>query len=191
VLGTLLFVLGFAAVFTIEGATFGGVSQALHYHLKLLTQILGVVVILLGLMFLGVFDRFPVTGRIFRPRYRPQAGLAGAPLLGVAFGLGWTPCIGPTLSAVLTLGLTTGSTGRGALLAFIYALGLGIPFLIVAFAFQRGVSLFAFARRHARTVTQVGGALLIVVGLLEVTGAWSSAVTWLQTHWLTNYNAPI
>jgi cytochrome c-type biogenesis protein len=191
VLGTLLFVLGFAAVFTVEGAAFGTLGLPLHNHQKGLTQLLGCAIILLGLLFLGAFDRFTFTGRIFRPQYRPRAGLAGAPLLGATFGLGWSPCIGPTLTAVLTLGTTTGDAGRGALLAFVYALGLGIPFLIVAFAFQRGVSLFGFARRHARLVTQVGGLMLIAVGLLEVTGAWATAVIWLQTHWLTGYNAPI
>jgi cytochrome c-type biogenesis protein len=191
VLGTLLFVLGFAAVFTVEGAAFGTLGLALRNHQKGLTQVLGCAIILLGLLFLGAFDRFTFTGRIFRPQYRPRAGLAGAPLLGATFGLGWIPCIGPTLTAVLTLGTTTGDAGRGALLAFVYALGLGIPFLIVAFAFQRGVTLFGFARRHARLVTQVGGLMLIAVGLLEVTGAWATAVIWLQTHWLTGYNAPI
>jgi cytochrome c-type biogenesis protein len=191
VLGTLLFVLGFAAVFTVEGAAFGTLGLALRNHQKGLTQVLGCAIILLGLLFLGAFDRFTFTGRIFRPQYRPRAGLAGAPLLGATFGLGWIPCIGPTLTAVLTLGTTTGDAGRGALLAFVYALGLGIPFLIVAFAFQRGVSLFSFARRHARLVTQVGGLMLITVGLLEVTGAWATAVIWLQTHWFTGYNAPI
>jgi cytochrome c-type biogenesis protein len=191
VLGTLLFVLGFAAVFTAEGAAFGTLGIALRDHAKGLTQVLGCAIILLGLLFLGAFDRFTFTGRIFRPHYRPRAGLAGAPLLGATFGLGWIPCIGPTLTAVLTLGATTGAAGRGALLAFVYALGLGIPFLIVAFAFQRGVTLFGFARRHARLVTQVGGLMLIAVGLLEVTGAWTIAVAWLQSHWFPGYNAPI
>jgi cytochrome c-type biogenesis protein len=191
VLGTLLFVLGFGAVFTVEGAAIGSLGLALHSHEKILTQILGGVIILLGLLFLGAFDRFTVTGRIFRPQYRPRAGLIGAPLLGATFGLGWLPCIGPTLTAVLSLSETTGTAGRGALLAFVYALGLGIPFLIVAVAVQRGVAIFGFARRHARLVTQIGGVLLITVGLLEVTGAWSAAVTWLQVHWFPAYNAPL
>jgi cytochrome c-type biogenesis protein len=191
VLGTLLFVLGFSAVFAIEAYAFGSLGQALRLHVKGLSQILGVVVILLGLLFVGAFDRFTFSGRIFRPQVRPRAGLAGAPVLGVLFALGWTPCSGPTLSAVLLLGASTGSTARAVLLAFVYALGLGIPFLIVAFAVQRGVALFGFARRHARLITQIGGVLLIVVGLLEVTGAWNAAIIWLKTHWISGYNSPI
>jgi cytochrome c-type biogenesis protein len=190
VFGTLLFVLGFSAVFALEGAAFGTIGYALHLHALGLTQLLGIVVILLGLMFVGAFDRFAFTGRIFRPQFRPRAGLAGAPVLGVVFALSWTPCIGPTLTAVLTLASTTGGASRAALLAFVYALGLGIPFLIVAFAFQRGVTVFGFARRHARLITQIGGALLIAVGLLEVTGAWGTAIIWLKLHWISGYNAP-
>jgi cytochrome c-type biogenesis protein len=191
VLGTLLFVLGFAAVFTLEGAAFGTIGFAMRENQKLLTQILGGVIILLGLLFLGAFDRFTFTGRIFRPQFRPRAGLVGAPLLGATFGLGWLPCIGPTLLAVVSLSETTGTASRGALLAFVYALGLGIPFLIVAFAVQRGVAVFGFARRHARLVARIGGVLLIAVGVLEVTGAWSSAVVWLQVHWLPAYSSPL
>jgi cytochrome c-type biogenesis protein len=191
VLGTLLFVLGFSAVFAVEGIALGSLGHALYLHAQILTRVLGVLVILLGLMFAGLLDRFTFAGRIFRPQFRPQAGLAGAPVLGVMFGLSWTPCIGPTLGVVLTLALNSGTAARGALLAFVYALGLGIPFLIVAFAVQRGVSMFGFARRHARLITQIGGLLLIVVGLAEVTGAWQSAISWLQAHWLAGLNSPL
>jgi cytochrome c-type biogenesis protein len=190
VAGAALFVLGFSALFATYGAAFGTLGFTLDAHHRGLSQILGVVLILLGLLFAGAFDRFRFAGRIAKPSLRPRAGLASAPLLGVLFGLGWSPCIGPTLSAVLALGLTTGTAARGAILAFVYALGVGVPFLIVAFAVDRGISMFAFARRHARLITRVGGLLLIAVGMLEVTGAWSSAMTWLQVHWLSGYNAP-
>ena len=189
--GTLLFVLGFSVVYMFMGLAIGRLGEALLNHHQGLSQILGGVVIVLGLMFLGAFDRFSFAGRIVRPQFRPRAGLAGAPLLGALFGLGWTPCIGPTLGAVLTLGLNTGSTTRAAVLTFVYCLGLGIPFLIVAFAFSRGVKVFGFARRHGRVITQIGGIMLIAVGLLEVTGAWSSAVLWLKVHWLSTYTPSI
>jgi cytochrome c-type biogenesis protein len=190
-LGALLFVLGFSALYALEGVAVAGVGDTLTVHRDGLTQVLGGLIILLGLLFIGLFDRFSFTGRIVKPGFRPRAGLAGAPLLGVLFGLGWTPCTGPTLSAVLTLGFTSGTALRGGLLAFVYALGIGIPFLIVAFAFQRGVNVFGFARRHARLITRIGGILLITVGVLEVTGAWAAAITWLQVHWLSGYAAPI
>jgi cytochrome c-type biogenesis protein len=190
-LGTLLFVLGFSALFAVEGIAVSSIGDALARHADGLARILGGVIILLGLMFMGAFDRFSVAGRIFRPSYRPRAGVAGAPLLGILFGLSWTPCIGPTLTAVLLLGENSGTALRGGVLAFVYGLGIGIPFLIMAFAFQRGVTLFGWARRHARLITQVGGLMLIAVGVLEVTGAWASAIIWLKVHWLSGYTPPI
>ncbi len=190
-LGTLLFVLGFSALFALEGITVSSIGDALASHAAGLSKILGAFIIVLGLMFMGVFERFSFAGRIFRPSFRPRAGLAGAPLLGVLFGLSWTPCIGPTLTAVLLLGENSGTALRGGLLAFVYGLGIGIPFLIMAFAFQRGVTVFGFARRHARLITRIGGLMLITVGVLEVTGAWASAIIWLKVHWLSNYTAPI
>jgi cytochrome c-type biogenesis protein len=189
-LGALLFVLGFSVLYALEGVAVAGVGGTLTVHRAGLSQILGGLIILLGLLFIGLFDRFTLAGRIVKPGFRPRAGLAGAPLLGVLFGLGWTPCTGPTLSAVLTLGFTSGTALRGGLLAFVYALGIGIPFLIVAFGFQRGANVFGFARRHARLITRIGGVLLIAVGVLEVTGAWAAAITWLQVHWLAGYTAP-
>lgn len=188
-LGTLLFILGFSVLFALEGVAVASVGGALQR--EWLTRLLGGLVILLGLLFIGMFDRFTFAGRIIKPGLRPRAGLAGAPVLGVLFGLGWTPCSGPTLSAVMTLGYTSGTALRGGLLAFVYALGIGIPFLIVAYAFSRGVTVFGFARRHGRLITTIGGIMLIAVGLLEVTGAWQTAVTWLQVHWLNGYNSPI
>ncbi len=189
--GAALFVLGFAALFTSYGAAFGGIGERLLAHEQEVTRILGGVTIVLGLMFAGVFDRFTLTGRIVRPSWRPRAGLAGAPLLGVMFGLTWTPCIGPTLSVVLLMAGTTGTATRGALLAFCYGIGIGIPFLIVAFAFRRGMNVFGFARRHGRLITVVGGMMLVAVGLLEVTGTWGTAMTWLKIHWIGNYQSPL
>jgi cytochrome c-type biogenesis protein len=191
VAGTALFVLGFSIVFVAYGAALGGLGHLLTGHARLLTQVLGALTIALGLLFAGVFDRFSFAGRIVRPSARPKAGLAGAPLLGVMFGLGWTPCIGPTLTAVLALSASTGTAARGAVLAFVYALGLGIPFLLVALGFQVAMRASAFARRHARLVTRIGGAMLICVGLLEVTGTWSTFMAWLQVHWVGTYQAPL
>jgi cytochrome c-type biogenesis protein len=191
VVGTLLFIVGFSLLFALEGVTVASVGDALLRHREGLTQALGGLIILLGLLFIGLLDRFSFAGRIIKPTVRPRAGLAGAPLLGVLFGLGWTPCSGPTLSAVLLLGSTSGTALRGGLLAFVYALGIGIPFLIVAFAFSRGATVFGFARRHARLITRIGGVMLIAVGVLEVTGAWQSAITWLQVHWLSGYTTSL
>jgi cytochrome c-type biogenesis protein len=191
VAGTALFVLGFSFVFATYGFAVGGIGHLLRSHDTGLTQVLGAITIVLGLLFAGAFDRFSFAGRIFKPSARPQAGLAGAPLLGVMFGFGWSPCIGPTLSAVLAMAGSSGTAGRGAFLAFVYGLGLGIPFMIVALAFQRVVNVLGFFRRNARMVSRIGGALLVCVGLLEVTGAWTAAITWMHTHWIQGYNLPL
>lgn len=191
VAGTALFVIGFSALFAVYGAASGGIGALLGGHQRTLIEVLGAVTIVLGLLFAGAFDRFSLAGRMVKPSVRPRAGLAGAPLLGVMFGLGWTPCIGPTLATVLALSTTTGTVSRGAFLAFVYGLGLGIPFLVVSLAFQRSMRAFAFARRHSRPITRIGGALLVVVGVLEVTGGWAFAMTWLKIHWVGGYQAPL
>jgi cytochrome c-type biogenesis protein len=191
VAGTVLFVAGFSVVFSLTGLAIGGLGQLFSAHDSVLTRVLGAVTVILGLLFFGAFDRFMFAGRTFKPSFTPKAGLAGAPLLGVLFGIGWSPCIGPTLAAVLALSASSGTAARGAFLAFVYGLGLGIPFLIVAVAFQRLVGVLDFFKRNAKTVTRVGGLMLVAVGLLEATGAWVSAVAWLHTHWFSTFTPPI
>lgn len=190
VVGALLFVLGFSAVFTLYGAAFGAVGELLVRHQTIVIKILGALTIVLGLLFTGILSRVPLFNRSLRISYRPRLGLAGAPLVGMLFGVGWTPCIGPTLAAVLSLSVTTGGAGRGAVLAFAYSLGLGIPFILAALGIERAFRGFAFARRHARAVMRVGGVLLVAVGLMQLTGVWTALVGSLQGL-ISNWQTPI
>jgi cytochrome c-type biogenesis protein len=182
VAGAALFVAGFSAVFVAGGALFGSLGSTLVEHHQGLQRGLGVVTIVLGLAFAGLLGRIPVFSREFRIHRLPAAGLLGAPILGVLFGLGWAPCIGPTLTTVLALAAsdTTSTAARGALLTGFYCLGLGLPFLFVAVGFRRAMGALAFFRRHAQVVMLAGGLLLVVIGILEVTGTWNSWVLELQ-----------
>ncbi len=180
VLGAVLFVLGFTAVFVAFGAAFGGLGRLLLVHQDLITRVMGGITVFVGLGFLGWL---PFLQRTKKLSVRPANGLAGAPLLGVVFGLGWTPCLGPTLSAVNTLAFTEATAARGAFLGVAYCLGLGVPFVLVALGARWAVGATSFLRRHAAAVTRFGGAVLIVVGLLLVSGAWTEMMIWFRS-WL-------
>jgi cytochrome c-type biogenesis protein len=173
VLGVLLFVLGFSLVFVLYGAAAGSVGAWMLRYSDVITRVLGVVVIAMGLVFIG---QFSFLQRTLRPSIRPATGLVGAPLLGIVFGVGWTPCLGPTLSSILALGLGSGSAGRGALLALAYCLGLGLPFLLVAFGFSWVTTTLAFVKRHIRVINVAGGVALVLIGVLMVTGIWNVLV---------------
>jgi cytochrome c-type biogenesis protein len=176
-LGALLFVLGFAFVFVAIGGAFGELGYYLIEYQSTVAKVLGVVVVVLGLAFMGFF---PWMQREVRFHGVPFVGVGAAPLLGVLFGLGWTPCIGPTLAAVLTLSANSADASRGSFLAFVYCLGLGVPFIIAAVAFRRTMGAVAFVRRHQVWVMRLGGVMLVGVGVLLLTGAWDSMVAWMQ-----------
>jgi cytochrome c-type biogenesis protein len=178
VAGIGLFVLGFTTLYVILGFTVGAVGAALQDHQDLITRVLGAVTIVLGLVYTGMV---PALGGEARPDVRPAAGLAGAPLLGAVFGLSWTACTGPTLAAIMALAGSIGaSPGRGALLATAYCLGLGIPFLLAGLAYRRAMGAFAVLRRHSGTISRIGGILLVVVGVLLVTGIWGQLMNELR-----------
>ncbi|MCW2943642.1 MAG: cytochrome c biosis protein transrane region [Actinoallomurus sp.] len=186
-LGVALFVLGFTVVFVSAGLAFGGFGALLQQHASVLTKILGGVTIVLGLAFMGFV---PGLQRTFKSSRLPAAGLAGAPLLGMLFGLGWTPCIGPTLAAVQAMAYTEASATRGALLSFAYCLGLGVPFLLTALAYRRALGAFGFVKSHYRAVMRIGGGMLVAIGVLLVTGAWM-ALTIKMQGWVSGFKTVI
>jgi cytochrome c-type biogenesis protein len=186
-LGSFLFVLGFSFVFVAYGAVFGSLGDWLFTYTRQISVVLGVVTILVGIAFLGFI---PWMQRDVRIHKVPAVGLAAAPLLGVLFGLGWTPCIGPTLSAVQALAIHEGTATRGAILSLAYSLGLGIPFLLAGLAFRRMLGAVAWVRRHQAWVTRVGGLMLIVVGVLLLTGIWDQWVAELRS-WVGGFTVPV
>jgi len=176
-LGSVLFVFGFSVVFVSYGALFGGMGSLLLEYSDWINRILGVFVIAMGLAFMGLI---PGLQRDYRFHHVPKWGVAGAPILGVAFGIGWTPCIGPTLAAVQTLAFTEASAARGALLSLVYSLGLGLPFILIGLLFTRAARALKFLRTHNLAIMRIGGAMLVVVGLLLLTGAWTEFTIWLR-----------
>jgi cytochrome c-type biogenesis protein len=187
VLASVLFVLGFSVPFVAAGAAFGNVGSLLLVHQSTVEIVAGTLTILLGAAFLGWI---PLLQRDLRVRRLPRVGVAGAPLLGLTFGVSWTPCLGPTLAAVQTLAFTQGTAARGAALTFVYCLGLGLPFVAAAVAFDRAMRVFAVVKRHSQTITRVGGAMLIAVGAMLVSGLWGQVMIEIR-GWLAGFTAPL
>ncbi|KQR23146.1 cytochrome c biogenesis CcdA family protein [Microbacterium sp. Leaf151] len=175
--GTLLFIAGFTLVFMAFNVLGGAAGAFFTRYGDVITRVLGVVIILMGLVFIGLFG---VAQRSVRMQAKGNLGLVGAPLLGIALGVGWTPCIGPTLTAILSVSYNLGDPGRAALLGLAYSLGLGIPFLLLALGFGWATRSVAFLRKHIRAVNIVGGVLLVVLGLAMVTGVWGAWMSSLQ-----------
>ena len=188
VLGALLFVAGFTAVFVLGSIFLTTAGRVLVEQRALLMRVGGLVVIVMGLVFLGVG-----ASREARPSWRPRAGLAGAPLLGAVFALGWAPCTGPTLAAVLVLGTATSDpqVGRSVLLATAYGIALGLPFLLIAAGLDRAGRASGWLRRHQRTIQVVGGVMLVVVGLLLVTGVWEDLNRWVQAELVSGFQVAL
>jgi cytochrome c-type biogenesis protein len=188
VVGASLFVLGFTAVFVSGGALFGYFGESLQEQKGILSKVLGVLMILMGVFFMGLMPW--LTQRDFRFHRKPAAGLVGAPVLGALFGIGWAPCIGPTLASVQALSFNQASAGRGAILTVAYCLGLGLPFVLAAVAFRKALGAFGWVKRHYVWVMRLGGTMMIVTGLLLLTGAWDSIVAQMQT-WSNGFTVGI
>jgi cytochrome c-type biogenesis protein len=176
--GALLFVAGFSIVFVALGAGFGGLGSIFSGEVKnWLQRGSGVLVLVLGIILLGGFDFAQRTAKL---NIKPRAGLIGAPILGIVFGLGWTPCIGPTLAAVLNLAFDTGSVGRGAFLAAVYSIGLGLPFVLAAAGFSWAAKSISFIKKNMKAINITGGVLLIVLGVLLITGLWQLVIDYIS-----------
>lgn len=176
-LGSILFVLGFSVVFVSYGVLFGSIGAQLLEYQSVIDRVLGILLIVMGLAFMGLI---PALQRERRMHMIPKWGVAGAPLLGLLFGLGWSPCIGPTLAAVQSLAFSEASAARGALLSFVYCLGLGLPFVLLGLAFSRSMRAIGWVKSHYALVMRIGGAMLIILGLLMVSGLWNDFTIWLR-----------
>ncbi|WP_432563131.1 cytochrome c biogenesis CcdA family protein [Kineococcus sp. SYSU DK003] len=183
-LGSLLFVLGFSVVFVLISFVAGSAGDFLLTYQDELQRVLGVVVVLGGLLLL--FSPLWAQ-RELKIRWRPRAGLIGAPVLGALFGIGWTPCIGPIFAAIAAMAFTTGSGDRATGLGLAYCLGLGVPFIVVAVAYGRGMRVLGALRRHRVALDRFGAVLLLVIGVLLVTGQFQHLVTWMQVHLVNDF----
>lgn len=173
-LGVALFIAGFSLVFLTVSLLVGTVGVFVTEYTDLILRIAGVVVILMGVVFIG---QVSFLQRTIKPGWQPRTGLIGAPLLGIVFAVGWTPCVGPTLIAVQSLVLDQGNLGRALIVGLAYCIGLGIPFLLVAIGFGWVGGSVAWVKRHIRAINIAGGVLLIVIGLLMVSGVWRAFIT--------------
>ncbi len=185
--GTVLFVAGFTAWFVVVGATAGALGGWLYEYRRTITTVLGLVTILVGLVFMGVV---PWLQRDVRLHRVPSVGLAAAPLLGLLFAIGWTPCIGPTLTAVQSMAYSEATPGRGALLSVAYSLGLGLPFIGLGLSYRRMLGATRWIRRHQAWVTRTGGLMLVAVGLLLVTGWWDLWVAEMR-GWVVGFEVSV
>jgi cytochrome c-type biogenesis protein len=186
----ILFVLGFTVVFMAAMLAVLGLADALLLNEQLLQRLGGVVTIAMGLVFLGLV---PPLQRSVRLSARPRDGVWGAPLLGAVYGLGWTPCLGPTLAGVIAVASATDvgpTTARGVALIVAYCLGLGLPFVLLAVGASWAVRTAGWLRRHTRRVQQVGGALLLVIGVMLVSGLWAEVIAALRGP-ITSFTTPL
>ncbi|GGJ95019.1 cytochrome C biogenesis protein CcdA [Streptomyces camponoticapitis] len=188
VAGAVLFIVGFTAVFVSGGALFGYFGSTLQDNRTVISRILGVLMIAMGVFFMGLLPW--LTQREFRLHRRPVSGLVGAPVLGALFGVGWTPCIGPTLTSVNMLAFDQATAGRGAILTVAYCVGLGVPFVLAAVAFRKALGLFGWVKRHYVWVMRTGGVMMIATGVLLVTGVWDSIMQDMQT-WTNGFTVGI
>ena len=188
--GVVLFVLGFSAVFVVMSVVLAQLGAfAWFMGQRWIMVVLGILVIVMGIVFMGGFGWLQRDRKIGR---RPPPGLWGAPLLGMTFGLGWAPCIGPTFAAVQALAYVDGaSSGKAVVLTTVYCLGLGVPFVLIALALRRGMGAMSVFRRHRLTLQRVGGGVLVLIGLAMATGVWSALVSWLQAEFVTDWVMPV
>ena len=184
--GTALFVLGFTAWFVVVGVTTGALGSWLWEYQREISVVLGAVTVVVGLVFMGL----PWLQRDVRVHAVPWVGVGAAPMLGLLFAIGWTPCLGPTIIAVQSLAITEGSVARGVALSVAYSLGLGLPFIALGLAYRRTLGAVRWIRRHQQWVTRIGGAMLVVVGLLLLTGWWEVLVADLR-GWSAGYGVSV
>lgn len=176
-LGSVLFIAGFTAVFMAIMTLAGSVGSWMVRWEDVIIRVMGVVVIVMGLVFMGQFGAMQRTQKI---NIKPKVGLIGAPVLGVVFAIGWAPCMGPTLTTIFALSFDQGSVSRAATLAMFYCIGLGLPFMLIALGFGWMTRVTGFLKRHIRAINIAGGVLMMLIGVLMVTGLWSLLMSQLQ-----------